>query len=213
MRLALASSGSSRRLLACGLVFAAILLSSCGSAGDRLRAGATASQTNPSFAPSELKDPAERDEDGDIDTLGNGPYDSDNDVVLTYGSPASPSERRAIEAALRRYYVVAAAGEGTRACSMLDPIAAELLLEEHRRGRGAPSLQGDTCGQILSKLFALHRRELREDMAAFRITTIRVRGNHAVVFAPFAPAREMELIARRTYGVWKMDVPLDDGAV
>ncbi len=73
---------------------------------------------------------------------------------------------------------------------MLDPITAETLVERHSRGRGSPSLRGDSCAQIMSKLFRLRHRELVEDMANFRITLVDVRGKRGVAFAPFTATRE-----------------------
>jgi hypothetical protein len=195
----------------CAVALSAIGVGGCGSAENRSGAASDAhAHAGAVFrVPS---GPLGHDEDGDIDTLGMG-YDADNDSDSTYGPPASPAERRAIVAFIRRYYEVAAAGEGAAACSMLDPITAETLVERHHRGHGPRSLQGESCAQIVSKLFRARHRELVEDLASFRISLVDVRGNRGVVFAPFALTREMQLIVHREHGGWGMEVPLDNGAV
>ncbi len=195
-----------RVLLLCAVALLAIDMCACGST-DRPHGAASGASTN-----EVLGNPAERDEDGDIDTKGMGPpYDVDNDAVPEYGPPASATDRRAIEAVLRRYYTVAAAGDGAAACRILDPLLVEAMLEEHK-GRGAPALRGSDCAQIMSKLFELHHRELVEDVADFRITVVQVKGKRGVALAPFAPTREVQLIVHREHGRWSMDVALSNGA-
>jgi hypothetical protein len=196
----------------CAVALSAVGVGGCGSAGDRSSAALSGAYAHGGGVTKGQLAHLGHDEDGDIDTLGMT-YDNDNDSTSTYGPPASPAERRAIVAFIRHYYTVAAAGDGATACSMLDPIIAETLVEVHHHGRGPRSLQGNTCAQILSKLFRLRHRELVEDVAGFRISLLDVRGNRGVAFAPFAPTREMQLIVHREHGVWTMEVPLDNGAV
>jgi hypothetical protein len=156
------------------------------------------------------------DGDGDVDRLTSGPYDTDNDAVPEFGPPAGVADRRSILTLFGRYYAAAAAGDGASACSMLDALIAESLVEEHRRGKGPPSLQGDTCAQVISKLFRQHHRELAEDVTGgYRVLLIQVRGNRGYVLVRFSAKRELRelrVLVRRAHGVWKMDVPLDNGA-
>ena len=155
--------------------------------------------------------PHQLDGDNDIDTLGSGP-DYDNDAVLGYGPPADTADRRVIVSLLKRYYAVAAAGDGAKACSMLDPLVAEEIVEEHHNGKGPSSLRGSTCAQIISKLFKRHHRELAKDVAEFRVTTMELRGNRGLVLMPYSTANETQVIVRRDNGVWRMDEPIDNGA-
>lgn len=198
------------------VVLMAIGVSACGSGGSSSGSPSASvpgnlAKSTASSAVSAAK-PSGHDGDGDIDTLGRGPYDTDNDAVLGYGPPADTADRRAIIALIKRYYKVAAADDGAKACSMLDSLIVESIEEEHHLGKGSRSLQGATCAQIMSKLFAHRHRELVEDVAAFRITTVELRGNRGMVLAPFSPTREMQLLVHRQHGVWTMDAPLDNGA-
>ena len=140
--------------------------------------------------------------------------DTDNDAIPEYGPPADPADRKAIVGLIERYYEVAAAGDGARACSMLDATFVQSLSEEHR-GRGPRGLRGDTCARILSKLFEQRHRELAEDLTGFRVLVVQVHGNLGYALMRF-PAkhvlREPAVILRRTHGAWKMDVALDNGA-
>jgi hypothetical protein len=158
---------------------------------------------------------AEHDGDGDIDRQTRSPADTDNDAIPEYAPPADPADRKAIVELISRYYAVAARGDGARACSMLDATFAELLVEEHR-GRGPRALRGDTCAHILSKLFEQRHRDLAEDIAGgYRVLVVQARGNRGYALVRFPSRnelRELELIVRRTHGVWKMDVVLDNGA-
>jgi len=156
-------------------------------------------------------DPANHDEDGDIDALGKR-YDNDGDASPGFGRPASAADRRAIVSLIKRYYALAAGGDGAKACSMLDVVLAETYVEEHHVGRGPRSLQGDTCAQALSKLFEQRHRELVEDVASYHISYVEVRGNNAMALAPFLVTREMQLLLHRERGVWKMNVLLDNSA-
>jgi len=153
-----------------------------------------------------------RDADGDVDTFGQGGrYDTDNDAILGWAPPASGADRKAIVSLIRRYYGAAAAGNGAAACSMLDPLVAEGYVEEHR-GKGPIVLQGEDCTQVMSKLFEQSHRGLVEDVAAFRVTVVQRRGNRALALLDFSPTRLLQVMVRRSEGVWRMDVPLDSGA-
>jgi len=157
---------------------------------------------------------SEHDGDGDIDRLTRSPADTDNDAIPEYAPPADPADRKAIIGLIARYYKIAAAGDGARACSMLDATFVQSLLEEHR-GRGPRGLRADTCARILSKLFERRHRELAEDITGYRVLVVQVDGNRGYALVRF-PAkhelREPEVILRRTHGTWKMDVALDNGA-
>jgi hypothetical protein len=206
-----------RSALSCAAVLCIAGGSGCGAGHRRSDDGSSGTKTHAAptgvTADDNLVSRSKRDGDDDIDTFGRSPYDNDNDAVPSYGTAADAADRKAIVAAIHRYYLVAAAGDGATACSLLDPLAAEAVVEHHHRGVGPPSLQGDTCAQTVSKLFRQRHRELTEDVTAFRVTYVKVRGNRGYAYALFAAAREMEIAVRRKDGVWRMDVPLDSGAV
>jgi hypothetical protein len=150
------------------------------------------------------------DSDRDNDHPGRFRYDPDNDAVPTYGQAASVADMQAIAALLERYYTLAAAGDGSGACSLVYWLFAETVVEEHR-GRGGRSLRGNTCAQIASKLFEQRHRELIEDAATLHVAWVRVRGNRGVVLVRFGPIRERDVVVHRDRGVWKMNTLLDSG--
>jgi hypothetical protein len=193
-----------RTLTACAAVaVAAVGITACGS-GDKGSAGK---------APAATTVPSTHDEDGDIDSLGQGGrYDNDNDAILGWGPPAGAVDRRAIVALVRRYYETAAAGDGAKACSMLDPLMVEAVKEGRNGGSGPQSPPGSTCAQIMTSLFQRRHRELVEDVAAFRIAVVQQHGNRAMALTDFSPTRLWQVLVRRTHGVWRMDTPLYSGA-
>jgi hypothetical protein len=151
------------------------------------------------------------DGDGDIDSLGMGRYDTDADADPTFGPVATPTEHQAIATLIKRYYAVAAAGNGALACTMLAPLVAEAAVEEHRPGKGPPALRGRGCAQVLSRLFAERHRELVADVATLRVGWTQTKGRRAVALANFGPAREMLVYVRHANGVWQMNTLLDSG--
>jgi len=185
------------RLLSWLLVCAAFApvalgLGACGgSGGTRHAATVTTSQSYTARG---------KDEDGDIDTLGQGGrYDKDNDATFQWGPPASAADRRAVVALIKRYYEIAAAGDGAKACSMLDPLIVEMVAEaEPHHG----------CAHNIAKLFAQRHRQLVEDLSSFRVLTAQRRENRVAVLIDFAPTRLWQVYARRTHGAWRMDTPL-----
>ncbi len=142
----------SRTLLACmAVAIASFGATACGSTEERPVATAV---------------PSGQDQDGDIDSLGQGGrYDTDNDAILTWGPPADGADRAAIVALLKRYYT-AAAGEGARACTMLDPLIAETVEEDRHAGRGPRLPRGSMCAQIMASMFEQRHRELVEHAQA-----------------------------------------------
>jgi hypothetical protein len=189
------------------LVLLSACSSGCGGSGSRTAVVPRSSST--------IASPAMRDGDKDIDMLTRSPYDDDGDAIPAFGPSAPAADRRAIVALIGRYYALAAMGNGGRACSMLDVPATETLVEGHHRGRGTRALQGDTCAQIMSRLFEQRHHELEEDIKGYKVLAVQERRNIGYALVRF-PARrelrEMQVLARRVHGVWMMDVPLDNGA-
>ncbi|MGA9285478.1 MAG: hypothetical protein WBV85_08545 [Solirubrobacteraceae bacterium] len=158
---------------------------------------------------------SEHDGDGDIDRLTLGHYDGDNDATSFFGKAADPTDRREILALLQRYYTLAAAGDGAKACTMLDAPTAQTMFEEHHTGKGPARLQGGTCAQIMSRLFESRHRELAEDITGYRVMVVNTSGNRGFVLIHFSAKsewRELQVLVRREHGVWLMSVPLDNGA-
>lgn len=81
------------------------------------------------------------------------------------------------------------------------------------RGNGSPSLRGNTCAQVASKLFAQRHYELARQIAALEVTEVLVKGNQGFVRLRFAATPEHLVPVQRERGVWKVNVLLDDQGV
>jgi hypothetical protein len=100
----------------------------------------------------------DNDEDPGLDhqpsDTNEGYRDADDLDSLSVGHPASASDTKAIEALVRRYYAVAATGNGTKACAMMDRGFAAAVPVDY--GKFGPSYlhAGKTCAQIVALQFA-----------------------------------------------------------
>jgi hypothetical protein len=146
-----------------------------------------------------------------------GPSDGDNDALPTWGHPAAMPDRQAIESLIARYYAAAAAGDGSGACRLTDPLLAESVGEQRGGDLGLPP--SSSCGRVLSKLFAQRRRELSEDSRSFAIAIARVKGNRGFAYVRFGVednghghVRERDIALRRQGGAWRVNAVLDDGS-
>lgn len=152
---------------------------------------------------------AGRDGDGDNDRPDSR-WDPDNDKVLHAGSAADPAERHILIALVKHYYALAAADDGQEACSLLYWPVMEAVVEAHDEGNGPPSLRGNTCAQIVTKLFTLHHRELVLQNKEIEITEIQERGRLGFVRLRFASTPERLVSVHRDHGVWQVNVLLDE---
>jgi hypothetical protein len=188
-------------LASVALVVAAFAMNSCGTAVPTTSGRAAAS--------------TERDGDQDVDRLTRSPADFDKDAIPAFGQPADGRDKLAILGLIRRYYVLAAAGNGAGACRLLFGPTAETVLEEHHNGHGPPALRGSTCAQIMSRMFAQRHSELVEDISGYQVLAVQVRRNSGYALVRF-PAkhelRELQVLVHRYRGGWTMQVPLDNGA-
>jgi hypothetical protein len=195
--------GRSKSLLAwCALVLSLAAVG-CGS-GTSTQSLSTKAQDQSTGLPA-------RDGDHDIDSLGQGRYDIDNDANPTFGPAADSADRRTIVALITHYYALAAARDGGQACSLLDPLVIEALVEEHAGGGGASVSHGGTCSEIATKVFTLHHRELAEDVADMRVAWVQLQARQAVALVRFGATRERIVRTRRAHGRWQMYALLDNG--
>lgn len=145
------------------------------------------------------------DADGDNDTKDNerrGYYDRDDEVLRGFGQAASEGDRRALVALVDRYYTAASAGDGSTACSILDPALAASIPQSYGGITAPPYTRGaKTCAEVMTLLFGHFRGELT---ARTVITAIRVDGNQDRVLlgSPAQPAGYIPAI--REHGGWSM---------
>lgn len=134
----------------------------------------------------------------------NGDYhDSDDHGIMTFGHPANAADRLAITSVVRRYYAVAAAGDGEKACSMLVPTLAKATTEDYGHGSAGPSYlsSGETCPAVLALLFKHFHAQLT---TAINITRVRVSGDRAVALLGSRATPASYISIQRQDGVWKI---------
>jgi len=134
----------------------------------------------------------------------------DNDNSRVFGHAANAVDAREMTTLVRRYYADAAAANGDAACRLIYSIFAEAIPEDYGRAPGPPSLRGDTCGAVMSKLFKQTQSRLRLDSATLEVTAVRVDGNLGSVLMSFdgQPAKHY-LETHRERGGWKIHSLLD----
>jgi hypothetical protein len=192
-----------RGIAVCVIVVPLLALVGCGGRTSKAPGAAVGVLAGTASAP--------LDGDNDVDRFGQDRYDTDNDANPTYGPAPSAAQRGVIVTFIKHYYAIAAAGEGAKACTLLDPLIAEAVVEEHGARTGPPSLRGNTCAQVASKVFAQHHSELDEDVGTLRVDWVQLQANQAVALVRFGATRERLVRLRRTHGVWKMNALLDNG--
>lgn len=111
-----------------------------------------------------------------------GDSDGDNDRntdenMRTPGREGSPADRRSIATAIKRYYALALADDGARACAMLAaPLVKSTPLEYGPRA--APNSRASTCAALMSAFFRSQRREVVAVARTQRLIDVRLEGDH-----------------------------------
>jgi hypothetical protein len=105
--------------------------------------------------------------------------DADDRSTFAYGHRPGGEERRRLAAIVRRYYGLAAAGDGAGACAMLEPSLAGTVAQDYGRAPGPRYLRGsDSCKVVMSRLFRHVGKSLSE---AIRVVDVGVQGRDAQV--------------------------------
>jgi hypothetical protein len=151
------------------------------------------------------------DDDGDLDTTGR----SDDWRVRRYGHSASPADRGAVTALVKRYYATASAGAGAAACSMMvsrlarAPDLGEAAEAAFPLAPGVPALHGKRCASVMSLSFGEDHRRLAADSATIHVILVRVSGGHGLALLGFRTTPERQLSVEREHGRWKIGAVLD----
>jgi hypothetical protein len=153
--------------------------------------------------PAPLDTKADADKDNDI---GAAEDDSNNSQAFDFGNAASPSERRAIAALVKRYYDAALAENGARGCALIYSTLAEAAPEDDSREPGTPTyMHGlSTCPQVLTALFKHFHSQLTLELPKLRVTRVRLEEHHGWVFLSFGGLPERRISVQREGHVWKM---------
>lgn len=192
-------------------------LCACGGAGPRATVTKTVTGLDPDDAPTTISAPApapipKADADRDND-IGAASDDTNNNRVLEFGHAASPPERRAVTALVRRYYSAALADDGARGCAMLYSTIAESAAEDSSREPGTPAyMQGlKTCAAVLGALFEHYHAQLAAELPKLEVTRVRLEQHHGFAFLSFGTVLpERRISVEREGHVWKMSQIFDE---
>lgn len=147
-----------------------------------------------------------RDGDDDPDDHREPGFVNDDESFFpTYGRGASAADTRVIATLVKRYLAAATAGNGAKACSLLDATLA------HELG-AAGSEDGDDakqCATTLPTLFEHQQPRLTAaEVATMTVISVHVKGNLGLAELGFRTLPEQELIAEREGRTWKIDALL-----
>ena len=150
------------------------------------------------------------DKDNDSDSSGKGRYDSDDGSVAEFGHKAPPSDRHAIVALVKSYYIAAVASNGAKACSLFFAPIAKTYPRDLAEGSERPYLRGlKTCAEVASKLFEQYHAQLSTYAATLTVTNVRLNGASGLVVLGFKTLPSHEVEVMREHGTWKMYTLLD----
>lgn len=135
-----------------------------------------------------------------------GRIDADDYPVLSFGRAATAMESKKITALLKRYYAVAGAGKGAKACSMLyEATAKEVVVEQDDWG-----VRGGTCPVVMSRIFRQRHWQLVADADSLKVVRVRTDGLNGRAVLRFGRMVESRTIDTRFVGgIWKVQRPLD----
>jgi hypothetical protein len=150
--------------------------------------------------------------DGDGDSFGaqedRSYHDSDDNSLSFSGEAraASASEARTVTMVVRRYIALAAAGDGARGCSMLQPSLAVAMPLDYGKF-GAPYLRGaTTCQAVVARMFNHSRSQWSAPVAVTGVVVMSAEHTAVMVGSVKMPASYF--ILQRENGGWKMTIPL-----
>jgi hypothetical protein len=167
---------------------------------------ATASTSTTAATPDFTK--ADADRDNDIGVIGD---DKSNVSALGFGHEASPPDKRAVTALVKRYYAAALAGRGARACSLLYSPFAEATPEDYGQVPGPLYMRGaHTCAAVMTRLFAHFHRQLAVQVPRLGgVTHVRLQGGRGTALLGFAGMPERAISVAREGHTWKIFELLD----
>jgi hypothetical protein len=183
----------------------------CGGAsgGPRIISRVPASTATPASdtasAPNLTKPDADKDND-----VGAPDDDTSNNANLAGSSEASAAERRAIVALIERYYRVALAEEGAKACTMIYSTLAESVPEDYGSFAGPSYMRGTTCPAVLTLLFKHFHSLLALQLPKLKVARVRLVEHHGTAVLNFGAALpERQIAVTREGHVWRVGQLLD----
>jgi hypothetical protein len=127
-------------------------------------------------------------------------HDRDDKIVLAHGHAASAADYGVLTDFVKRYYKVAAAGDGATACSTIAPAFEKRIPREFGSTAGPSYMRGKTCPEVMSLFFKHEHQNLT---TVSTVTGARVKGNQAFVLlgSKTLPASYIELV--REGNTWR----------
>lgn len=164
----------------------------------------TASVSSTAQAPVITK--ADADKDNDV----GAPDDDTSNSELNFGHAANSSDKQAITALVKHYYVAAAAEDGAAACSMLYSTVSETVPEDYGTSPPGPSYsKGKTCTAVMTLSFKHFHNELALELAKLKILGVRLEEHHGLVVLSFGTMPQRDIQVMREGHVWKMESLFD----
>ncbi len=125
-------------------------------------------------------------------------------AIVEYGHEASPADKQAITALVKRYYAAAAADDGATACSLIHSPLSESVAEDYGQAPGPSGLSGKTCEVVMSKLFRQLPEQSGSVLAATEVTGVRVKGRKGFALLHSTAIPEGDIPVERELGVWRV---------
>jgi hypothetical protein len=136
----------------------------------------------------------------------NDKYVDSDDEIAVYGPSASAADKRAIAVIVKRYYRVAAAGDGAKACAMMYTVLSDVVPEDFGSAYGPSYMRGKTCPVVMSRLFKhSHAKLVAQLRGTLEVADVRIKDNRAFVLLGSTTMPASELFVHREHGVWKID--------
>lgn len=125
-------------------------------------------------------------------------------AIAEYGHEASPADKQAITALVKRYYAAAAADDGATACSLIHSTLSESVAEDYGQAPGPANLRGKTCEVVMSKLFRQLPGQPGPVLAATEVTGVRVEGRKGYALLHSTAIPEGDIAVEREVGTWRV---------
>lgn len=155
--------------------------------------------------------PLSLDRDHDTDSNGKSRYDSDDENVLNFGHAPSALDRLAIARIVRRYYKVAVAEDGSKACTMLYSTYAEAVPEDYGTSPPGPYYaRGATCPAVMTLVFKHFHDQLASRLPLLQVSRVRIKEHQGVAILSFGTRAEREIRLEREGPNWKILALIDN---
>ena len=196
-----------RSLLAlCAIGLLSVGTSACGNAYKGAGSASRVSSTPKAPSASTQKETkADRDKDND-----GSPDGDTNNSLLDFGHAANAADSRTITALIKRYYAIAAAEDGAKACSMIYSSFAKSVPEDYGTSPpGPPYARGTTCPAVLTRVFKHFHSRIMVKLSKLDVFRVGIKGRQGVAVLHFGAMPEREITVAREGHTWKLDALVD----